>query len=187
MKKLLFNRESECLQPLRSLIEVQKHRTLALWAVDCAEPVLALFEERIPGDSRPREAIVAARKWMRGEIKMPVAKRAIHAAHNAATEAENDPVACAAARAMGHAAATVHVETHALGLAFYGLTAMVYADPARAKETVAAECTRYYDRLLYWEANTDKMDLPWAPFLLNDAPNKERALRLKAQNRDGMR
>ncbi len=183
MKKLLFNRESECLQPLRSLIEMQKHRTLAMWAVECAEPVLTLFEMRVPGDMRPRQAIEAAQKWMRGEIKMPEAKRAIHAAHNAATQAEGDPVACAAARAMGHAAATVHVETHALGLVFYGLTAMVYADPARSAETIASECTRYYDRLLYWEAAIDQLDLPWAPFLLKNAPNKERELRLRMQNR----
>lgn len=187
MKKLLFNRDSDCIQPLRSLIETQKHRTLALWAADCAEPVLTLFEERIVNDNRPREALEAAQKWMRGEIKMPGAKRAIHAAHNAATQAEYDPVACAAARAIGHAAATVHVETHALGLVFYGMTAMVYADPAKAEETVRAECARYYERLLYWEENIDKLQRPWALFLLKDAPNKELALRLKMQNSDSIR
>ncbi len=110
MKKLLFTRESECLQPLRELIERQKHRTLAMWAADSAGPVLAIFEEKHPQDKRPREAVEAAKAWMRGEIKMPAAKKAIHAAHNAATEVEDDPAACAAARAMGHAAATVHVE-----------------------------------------------------------------------------
>ncbi|WP_419763404.1 putative immunity protein [Desulforamulus ruminis] len=36
-----------------------------------------------------------------------------HAAHNAATAVEGDYAAQAAARAAGHAAATVHVETHA--------------------------------------------------------------------------
>ncbi len=180
MKKLLFTRESECIQPLRELIEQQKHRTLAMWAVDCAVPVLALFEGKYPQEKRPYEAIEAAKAWMRGEIKMPVAKKAIHAAHHAATEVEHDPPACAAARAMGHAAATVHVETHALGLVFYGLTAFVYADPDRADAIVANECKRYYDRLLYWEANIDSLDVPWAPFLLRDTiPNKERLLRQK--------
>ena len=180
MKKLLFTRESECIQSLRELIEQQKHRTLAMWAVDCAVPVLALFEEKYPQEKRPYEAIEAAKAWMRGEIKMPVAKKAIHAAHHAATEVEHDPPACAAARAMGHAAATVHVETHALGLVFYGLTAFVYADPDRADAIVANECKRYYDRLLYWEANIDSLDVPWAPFLLRDTiPNKELLLRQK--------
>ncbi len=121
---------------------------------------------------------------MRGEIKMPVAKRAIHAAHNAATEVEHDPAACAAARAMGHAAATIHVETHALGLVFYGLTAFVYAYPEHVEVTVASELKRYYDRLTYWEANIDSVDMTWAPFLLRDAsPNKERLLRQKKNSK----
>lgn len=184
MRKLLFSRDSECIQPLRELIEKQKHRTLAMWAVDCAGPVLAVFEARYPEEKRPREAIEAAMAWMRGEIKMPVAKKAIHAAHNAATEVEHDPAACAAARAMGHAAATVHVETHALGLVFYGLTAIVYADPEHAEASLSSELKRYYDRLTYWEANIDKLDIPWASFLLrDDSPNKERLLRQKKENK----
>lgn len=183
MKKLLFTRESECIQPIRELIEKQKHRTLAMWAVDCAGRVLAIFEERYPQDKRPYEAIMAAQAWMRGDIKMPVAKKAILAAHNAATEVEHDPAACAAARAMGHAAASVHVETHALGLIFYGLTAYVYSmDPKDVDDVVKKECKWFYDRLLYWEVNIDKVDTTWAPFLLNDnAPNKEKLLREKKE------
>ncbi len=179
MKKLLFDRKSECLAPLRALIEEQKHRTLAMWAIECAVPYVALFEARAPGDPRVREVLEKGAQWMRGEIKMPEAKAAIHAAHRAAAEAERDPVACAAGRAVGHAAATVHVETHALGLAFYGLTARVYAAaPGRADAEVAMEIRRLYDRLLYWQDAIRAVDGPWAAFLLDDkAPNKERLLR----------
>jgi hypothetical protein len=185
MKKLLFNRDSECIQPLRELIEQQKHRTLAMWAVDCSGPVLNIFERRYPAEKRPYEAIEAAKAWMHGEIKMPVAKAAIHAAHNAATEVEHDAAACAAARAMGHAAATVHVETHALGLVFYGLTAVVYSTEANyADEAVAKELKRYTDRLLHWEANIENAGIVWAPFLLrDDLPNKERLLRQKKEQK----
>jgi hypothetical protein len=185
MKKLLFNRDSACIQPLRELIEMQKHRTLAMWAVDCAEPVLKIFEDRYPQEKRPREAIEAAKAWMRGGIKMPVAKAAIHAAHNAATEVERDAAACAAARAMGHAAATVHVETHALGLVFYGLTAVVYStDQLTADKAVSEELKRYYDALLFWQNNIDKADITWAPFLLRDGvPNKERLLRQRKEQK----
>ncbi len=181
-KKLLFSRESELLQPLRALIEVQKHRTLAMWAIDCAEPYLALFEARCPDDPRPRDVLVKGRQWMRGEIKMPVAKAAIHAAHNAATAVEDNPVACAAARAVGHAVATVHVETHALGLAFYGLTAITYAaGPEKAESAVAEALSALHERLLYWEAHIDEIEGPWATFLLRDGvPNKEKLLREKA-------
>jgi hypothetical protein len=181
MKKLLFTRDSACLQPLGMLIEKQNHRTLAAWAIDCAPRVLAIFEARRPDDARPREALRAARAWARGEIKMPAAKKAAHAAHNAATDASGDPAACAAARAMGHVVGTVHVETHAMGLAMYGLTALAYdAGADGADAVVRAECDRLHARLLWWEKNADAEYPSWAPFLLREGvPNKELLLRLK--------
>lgn len=181
MRKLLFSRDSECIQPIRSLIEQQKHRTLVMWALECAPRILEVFEKQFPNDPRPRQALETARAWARGEVKMPIAKKAIHAAHNAATEAAGSPSAEAAARAVGHAAATVHVETHALGLVFYGLTALIYDGSGSAQDNdgiVKRECDRFYDRLLYWQENIDKQDIPWAEFLLrDDVPNKEKLLR----------
>lgn len=181
MRKLLFSRESECIQSIRTLIEKQKHRTLVMWAFDCAPRVLEVFERQYPSDTRPRLALETAQAWARGDVKMPVAKRAIHGAHNAATEAEASPSAQAAARAVGHAAATVHVETHALGLVFYGLTAFVYAEGMGNYDAVVErECRMFYDRLLYWQEHIDELDTPWAAFLLrDDLPNKEKQLREK--------
>lgn len=184
MKKLLFNRKSACVQPLRALVEKQKHRTLAMWAIDCAGAVLVMFEQKYPAEKRPRQALEAGRKWMRGEIRMSAAKRAILDAHQAANEVDNDPVACAAARAVAHAAAAVHVETHALGLVFYSLTAIVRAaEPENVDDVVAKECQRYYDRLLHWEKCIDQREQKWAPFLLKDAPNKELLWRIKQEKR----
>lgn len=185
MKKLLFTRESACLQPIRELIEKQKHRTLVLWSIEYAERVLPLFEERYPQDERPREAVAAAKAWARGEIKMPAAKKAAHAAHNAATAVAGDPAACAAARAMGHVVGTVHVETHAIGVAMYALTAFVYAAEQKdTDEVIFKECKWLYDRLRYWEENIDKADTTWSPFLLNDnVPNKEKLLRQKKEQK----
>ncbi len=43
-------------------------RVLVAWAADCAEHVLGLFEDAVPGDRRPREAIEAARAvWTAGD------------------------------------------------------------------------------------------------------------------------
>ena len=182
MKKLLVTRESVCLQPIRELIEKQKHRTLVHWTIECAEHILPIFEDKHPQDKRPREAVKAAKAWAHGQIKMPVAKKAAHAAHNAATAvAEKDPAACAAARAMGHVVGTVHVETHAIGVVMYGITAFVYAaEQEDADEVISRECDWFYERLLYWEANIDNVDTTWAPFLLrDDVPNKEKLLRQK--------
>ena len=52
----------------------EHHHLLSLWAADCAEHVLHLFEAIRPNDSRPRQAIEAARAWVRGEIKMMQAR-----------------------------------------------------------------------------------------------------------------
>ena len=41
------------------LIKNTDHKTLAVWAVDCAERVLPYFEEKYPEDNRPRRAIEA--------------------------------------------------------------------------------------------------------------------------------
>jgi len=86
-------------------LDGQDHRSLALWAADCAGRVLPYFEGEHPGDDRPRRAIEAGQAWARGEIKVGEARAAAIAAHAAAREADGD-AACAADRAAGHAAAT---------------------------------------------------------------------------------
>ena len=99
------------------------HRSLVLWATDCAEHVLPYFEEKYPKDNRPRNALEAGRAWVRGEIAMSEARAAAIAAHAAARDADQ-AAARAAARAVGHAAATAHVASHAA----------VPTDSAAAKE-----------------------------------------------------
>ncbi len=166
LKKLILSKGSDCIQPLKELIEQQKHRTLVAWALESAPQFLDIFEQKYFWDQRPRQALEIAAVWARGEIKMPEAKKAIHAAHNAATAAEGEYAAQAAARAVGHAAATVHVPTHAIGLVLYGLTAFVYAsDPGQADQVVEGELQRFYQRLVYWQDNIDKLETTWAPFL----------------------
>lgn len=184
MRKLLLTRKSECVQPIRKLIAKQKHRTLVLWTIDCSARILPIFEKAYPKDKRPREAVKAAKDWAQGKIKMPVAKKAALASHKAATAiAEENPAACAAARAMGHVVGTVHVETHALGIVFYGLTAFVYAAKQKnATKVIAKELKWMYDRLLYWQKNITKVKIMWTPFLLrDDVPNKEALLMKKGK------
>lgn len=42
-------------------------RAVALWAADCAEEALPVFESRHPNDARPREAINGGREFGRGK------------------------------------------------------------------------------------------------------------------------
>jgi hypothetical protein len=110
-------------------LDEQDHRLLTTWAADCAEHVLARFEQTRPQDDRPRRAIAAARAWVRGELPMVAARRSAFASHAAARDA-SAPAARAAARAAGHAAATAHVADHARHAAGYALKAAGDAAPA---------------------------------------------------------
>jgi hypothetical protein len=104
-----------------------------------------VLTQRRGGDPGPSAAALAsARRWLAGAIKLPEAKPAILGCHAAAREAEGEPAAQAAARAVGQAAAAIHTPTHALGLAFYGAAAVAYATAgtgldAAAYDAIAAE------------------------------------------------
>lgn len=111
------------------------HKTLAIWAADCAEHVLSYFEERYPEDNRPRKAIKACRTWARtGIFKMADVRRDSLAAHAAAREAEENSAARFAARAAGQAVATAHVPSHAIGAAWYGVKAAKVAGVSGERE-----------------------------------------------------
>lgn len=175
--KILFSRDSQCLQGLIKLIQMQNHRTLVMWALDCAKVTLQQFEAKYPHERRPRACLELCEDWARGKIKMPVAKRAILAAHAVAKEI-NDNEYAALCHAIAHAGAAVHVETHALGLPFYELTAIVLRyGKDNFPKPVMEKIDFYINHLLYWEANTHKLNLEWAGFLLKDTvPNKEQLL-----------
>jgi hypothetical protein len=114
-------------------LDEQDHRSLVLWAVDCAERVLPYFEEKYPEDDRPRRALEAGRGWVRGERSMSEVRAAALAAHAAARDAFH-AAARAAARAAGHAAATVHVAGHARHAAAYAITAAGSASAATERD-----------------------------------------------------
>jgi len=173
--KLLFNRDSLCLQELIRLIERQNHRTLVLWALDCAWISLTQFEAKYPDEHRPRIALELCEEWSKGKIKMPAAKRAILDSHAAAKDL-NDEVYSVLAQAIGHAGATVHVETHALGLVIYELTAIVLQSCEKDYKQLVSDKIQYYtQRLHYWQENEAQTERFWADFLCdNTRPNKEK-------------
>lgn len=103
------------------------HRLLALWAADCAEHVLPLFEAVQPSDLRPRHAIQHIRAWANGEIPMMQARAAGGHAMAAARALKGAPRH--AAFAAGQAAVVAHVAAHELGAAAYAILAVRAAAP----------------------------------------------------------
>ena len=79
-------------------------RTARLFAADCAEHVLPIFEKKHPGDSRARDAIAVARRFANGEATSDELAAARAAARDAVRAAARD-AARAAGRDAGWAAA----------------------------------------------------------------------------------
>lgn len=120
-------------------------RGIALWSAECAEHVLPLFEVKVPGDSRPREAIVGARAFAHGGPRTAQLRMLAWGANAAAREA-GDPVAAAAARAAllaagaayTHPLVSAHQVRHVVGAAAYAVQARELADGSAAGEAELA-------------------------------------------------
>jgi hypothetical protein len=122
-------------------------KTLAIWAIACAERVLPYFEDQYPGDDRPRRAIETLEEWIAtGVFAMAVIRKASLGAHAAARDVGEDSPARSAAHAAGQAVATAHVPRHALGAAIYAQQARFRA--TRSMDAVADERDWQYRRLL---------------------------------------
>lgn len=177
--QILFSRESESLNGLRALICEQTHLTLCLWAFDCLQiPMLALAS-KYPEETDIPSAYAFSLAWAHGELKMPLAQRGILDCHAVAKRLDNayDIALC---HAIGQGCSTVHVETHALGLVLYELTAIViqcgYVD---YENSVLEKIDFYTQKLLWWQAHGSAYaaNEKWAEFLTRaNQVNKEKQL-----------
>jgi hypothetical protein len=136
---------------LMRLIETQSKTTIVNWTLAYAEQkILPLFKKHCPNDQRPAQAITAARQWLDGKVKLPYVKNIIlNECHAAARELDDNPVAQAAARAIGQSAGSIHAAPHSLGLYFYAAAAVAYdrlgLDAGAAEYNAVAEevCADY--------------------------------------------
>ena len=153
------------LTDLRQLIVHANRRALILWALELAEETARELAGKYPEDPRPLDAIAASRAWASGEIKMPIAKRAILNCHAMAKELA-DPADIARCHAVGQACSVVHTSGHALGYPMYELTAIVLElglDGCR--DTVEQRVVYYEQRLRYWMVYEKTCQQKWAGFL----------------------
>ncbi|MFF1438528.1 putative immunity protein [Streptomyces sp. NPDC058295] len=126
-------------------IELSEHelREIAGYAARCARRTLPIFEQSLPTDPRPRDAVEAAEAFAGGGRRTGALRQSAWAAYRAAQEAASpaapaSPASADAARAASHAAAAAylhplanaHQVKHVLGAA---------AHAARAEELAAEE------------------------------------------------
>jgi hypothetical protein len=126
-------------------LSLADRRIVAAWAADCAERVLALFEQDAPADARPRDAIARARAFAGGELDAAGEIRRRFVAGRAASDVST-PAAVAAARAAAQAAGVAHMGAHALGAAAYAARAAGLAAPDDP-DAVGVEIRWQLDRL----------------------------------------
>jgi hypothetical protein len=127
LRKTLGSADASYVRSLMALMETQSKATLIRWCVCYTRAnILPIYEQAYPCDGRPRQSLDAAEAWLAGAIRFPMARKLILQAHAAAREASDHPAAQAAARAAAQAASSIHVPSHALGLAFYGAAAVAY-------------------------------------------------------------
>ena len=89
-------------------LDTWNERTARLFACDCAERALPIFEREVPGDLRPRQTIETARRFANGQATEADRAAARDAAWDAARDAAMDAArdaAWAAAWAAARAAA----------------------------------------------------------------------------------
>ena len=163
--QILFSKDSLLLDNLHHLIGQANRRALILWALELAEETTRELAEKYPENHRPREAIAASRAWATGEIKMPIAKRAILNCHAMAKEL-TDSADIARCHAVGQACSVVHTAGHALGYPMYELTAIVLEQGLdNCRDAVGQRVMYYEQRLRYWTEYEKTCQQNWAGFL----------------------
>ena len=128
---------------LRAAMPVaDRDRIARLFACDCAESVLHIYEEEYPDDNRPRNAIEVARRYALGqatEEELQAARNAADASWSAAWDAAR----YAARDAARYAADAAGAAAAAMSAASYAAAAASYA----ADAAWDAEAKKQYDML----------------------------------------
>lgn len=166
-RQILFSKDDDMIVLLRLLIDEMPRRAVILWALELAEETVNMLEIKHPLENRPRIALTKTRMWASGNVKMPVAKRAILDCHAVAKEISS-AVDIARCHAIGQACGTVHANGHAVGFPIYELTAMIRENGTDNCDEMIQERMNYYiERLIYLKENYKKSSEEWAKFLID--------------------
>jgi len=103
---------------LLHVVQTWNEKNLRLFAADCAEHVLPIFEKKYPKDNRPRLAIQAARAFAEGKISAKAMLEARSAYAAAYADAYAYAADAAAAAAAAYAAADAADAAYAAAAAY---------------------------------------------------------------------
>ena len=124
--KIFFNLDSSCLKEVFAKCDNLSKLEMASFMLEEVKGIKEVLYAKFGDDIL--KAYDLCERWFQGEIKMPLAKRAILKVHALAKESD-DPYYAALLHAYGQALSCLHSKRHIKGLFIYELTALVYKYP----------------------------------------------------------
>ncbi|MFA5528045.1 MAG: putative immunity protein [Peptostreptococcales bacterium] len=122
-----------------------EHKILALWAINCLNRILPLFEVKYPNEIILKTAVGTLQKWINGEIKMWDARKYTYTVLALAkTMEKEDKPYSQIVRATSHCLATCHVPTHSEGTAMYVISAIKLLNKGKGDVVVLMENERVW-------------------------------------------
>ena len=118
----------------QSITETQR-KALVLWACDCAEDALTIFEEKYPDDKRPRECIEATRGFIAGTI----GRDELLEKRRAASYSADAVAAYSASYSAAYACAAAYAAAAAAAACAAACAADAFADDAACAAACAAD------------------------------------------------
>lgn len=153
LRKMMGSIEDPSIIELMALIETQSKQTLAAWtAAYVKEHFLSIYEAAYPEDKRLQDALAAVEEHLQGKLTLKELTPILKEATRAAKDAEANPTAQAAARAVSTACGTIKTPTNALGFAFYGAAAAAYSRADSPKQQRFMTVWQSQNWQLYWTA-----------------------------------
>lgn len=126
LRKMLGNINDPVITEFMGLIETQSKETLTKWAVGYVEKhCLPIYEKAYP-ERGLSDVIAALKEYLKGGKSLKDIKPLLKEANQIAKEAEENPAAQAATRAIATACGVPQTPTNALGFTFYCAAAVVY-------------------------------------------------------------
>jgi hypothetical protein len=88
VRKMLCSLDTPYITNIMRLMETQSKVTLGKWGLSYTEQnILPVYEECFGGE-RPRAALVAARDWFAGNVKLPEVKDRIYDCHTSSSRSK---------------------------------------------------------------------------------------------------
>ena len=101
LRKMFGSAESPYILDLMKLIETQSNLTIANWYVNYVKnEIVPIYEKAYPKEESIKEAMRAYQEYINHEMKLPELKKMVAKVNTLAKEAEENPAAQAAARAI---------------------------------------------------------------------------------------